>query len=195
MNFNINDDHYRFIGMYLFIVLAFIVVLLPFGCTTVKESDNSLYMHRMAVMTERFDSAMHATQLWQQSIYEKQTSLVDSFKHSEVRDTSRTIFLGTKGDTVKETIIIKEYIEREHSSQENTQEYWQELEKRTDSLFAANKTLVSRMDSMLYQREKTTMVEKKAPWYERIMDGIGRFVLFVVAGMLIGVLIRKRLFG
>ena len=137
------------------------------------------YRH-LTELTDRMDSLFHSTSTWQQSIFEKQTALVDSFKQSEVRDTSRTVFLNEKGDTTKETIIIKEIIEREHNTSESTQEYYQELYKQTDSLRASNKVLEQKMDSLLHDHNKATVVEKKAPWYEQLLTKIAPWAIIVL---------------
>lgn len=170
--------------MYGFIIASLIVCTLC-GCKTTTSSEQTIDYRHMARLTERMDSLIHSTSTWQQSIYEKQTSLVDSFKHSEVRDTSHTIFLGAKGDTVKEKIIIREYIESNHSSQENTQELREEFLKQNDSIIAANKTLSEKVDSFMQSHNKETVVEKEVPWYEKFINGI-RNILAWIALILIG---------
>lgn len=161
----------------LFIMLA---VFLLCGCTTKNLVETDTQYRHLTELTERMDSMFHSTSTWQQSIFEKQTALVDSFKSSEVRDTSHTVFLGEKGDTVKEIIRIKEIIEREHSSSESTQEYYEELVKQTDSLFHSNKELQAKMDSLLHDHNKATVVEKEAPWYERLLAKVAPWVIIAL---------------
>ena len=96
----------------------------------------------------------HSTSTWQQSLFEKQTALVDSFKQSEVRDTSRTTFLNEKGDTIKEKIVITKIIEREHNTSESSQEFQQEIYKQTDSLFKSNQVLQQKVDSLAVSTER-----------------------------------------
>ena len=133
----------------------------------------------------------HSTSTWQQSIFEKQTALVDSFKNSEVRDTSRTVFLGEKGDTVKEIIKIKEIIEREHNTSESTQESYQELFKQNEVLFHSTQVLQQKVDSLLHDHNKTTVVEKKVPWYQRWLN----WILSVVVLAMLGYILYFRVFG
>lgn len=163
------------------------------GCRSVTESQSTVDYSAMRQIVERMDSMTRVSQREYLLQIGQISQKVDSVKSSEVRDTSRTIFLGQQGDTVRETVIIRERIEREYSSQESTQEWRWELERVTDSLFAVNKTLESKMDSLLHEHEKNTVVEEKAPWYERMLDGVGRMVLCVVVGILIGTVIRKRI--
>ena len=126
--------------MYCFIIAAFVICTMC-SCRTTSTTEQTVDYRHMLRVSEKMDSLIHATATWQQSIYQKQTSLVDSFKQKEVRDTSHTVFLGAKGDTVKEKIIIREYIESNHSSQESTQELREEFLRQTDSLIAINKAL------------------------------------------------------
>ena len=175
-------------------IIATCVLCLLCGCKAVESTEQTIDYRHMARLTERMDSMMHATHTWQQSIYEKQTALVDSIRLSEVRDTSRTIFLGQSGDTIRERIIIRERVERDHTSQESTQEQYTEILRQTDSLIAVNRSLSEKVDSLLHLREETAVVTQQAPWYERLLDGIGRWVPCVVAGVLIGLVVRRRIF-
>lgn len=176
----IKDDHYRLIGLYL-LVVAVAVAWLFCGCATKRSTESSIQMHRMALMTERMDSMLRSTEIWQQSIYMKQQSLVDSFKHSEVRDTSHTIFLGAKGDTVKEVITI--YKERviEHTTDSKESESWQERFRQTDSLLQVSLAKQEKMDSTLQLRQKETVVEKKPTFMERL-KWVGLGILLAVIG-------------
>lgn len=161
----------------LFVMLA---VFLLCGCTTKSLVETDTQYRHLTELTERMDSMFHSTSTWQQSLFEKQTALVDSFKSSEVRDTSHTVFLGEKGDTVKEIINITKIIEREHTSSESTQELREEFLKQTDSLYRSNKELQAKMDSLLHDHNKATVVEKKAPWYERLLANVAPWVIIAL---------------
>ena len=169
--------------LYLAVIIG--IVFMLSSCVTKRSVESSIEMHRMQLMTERMDSMLHATSVWQQSIYEKQSTLVDSFKHSEVRDTSRVIFLGEKGDTIKEKTIIREYIEREHTSSENTETYWEERFQKTDSLLQVSLSKQEKQDSLLQSYKKDTVIEKepslgsKLKWmgYGLLLSVIGLFAV------------------
>lgn len=163
----------------MFAMIAFMLFALC-GCATKKSTESTIDYSRMERISEKMDSLMHSTKEWQQSIFEKQTSLVDSFKQSEVRDTSHTVFLGAKGDTIKEKIIIREYIEREHTSKESEKEYYQEMYKRTDSLLQVTNSKVEKMDSVLSSHEKNTMVEKQPSIFDKLKYIGGGFVIGVI---------------
>ena len=170
-------------AVYLAAIIVGLFICALFGsCATKQSTEQTTDIRHLTQITERMDSLMHATSTWQQTMYEKQSSLVDSFKKSEVRDTSHTIFLGVKGDTVKEKIVIREFIESQHSSQESTQELREEFFRQTDSLLKVNRSMEAKMDSVLQSHQKTTVVEKKPGFMERL-KWIGLGVLLALIGM------------
>ena len=175
-----NDD-FRLIKAYLISVFVCLSLLWLCSCSTTSSSEQEIDYRHMARITQKMDSMIHATSTWQQSLYEKQSSLVDSFKHSEVRDTSHVIFLGEKGDTVKEKIVIREYIEREHSSSEKETERIEEKFRRTDSLLQVSLARQEEQDSLIRSYQKTTVVEKKPSLVERL-KWIGLGVILTILG-------------
>lgn len=181
---------YKAIVNALLVACAMAVGLFFTSCSTKQSVETDVSYRHLEELTNRMDSMFHSTSTWQQSIFEKQTALVDSFKNSEVRDTSHTVFLGEKGDTVKEIIKIKEIIEREHSSSEVTQESYQELFKQNEVLFQSTQVLSSKVDSLLHAHDKATMVEKKAPWYQRWLSKI----LFIIILIMFSYIVYLRLF-
>lgn len=174
----------------LLVACAMAVGLLFASCSTKQSVETDVSFRHLEELTNRMDSMFHSTSTWQQSIFEKQTALVDSFKNSEVRDTSRTVFLGEKGDTVKEIIKIKEIIEREHNTSEVTQESYQELFKQNEVLFQSTQVLQQKVDSLLHDHNKTTVVEKEAPWYQRWLSKI----LFIIILIMFSYIVYLRLF-
>ena len=172
--------------------LIMMVVMLLTSCTTKSMVETDTQYQHISELTSSVDSLIHATATWQKSIFEKQTALVDSFKQKEVRDTSRVVFLNEKRDTIKEVITIKETIEREHSSSESTQEFQQEIFKQTDSLFKSNQVLQQKVDSLLHDHNKETVVEKKAPWYERLWDYLEKILLVILVILLVVDCLRRK---
>lgn len=176
---------YKAVVNALLVAIAMAVGLFFASCSTKQSVETDVSFRHLEELTDRMDSLFHSTSTWQQSIFEKQTALVDSFKNSEVRDTSHTVFLGEKGDTVKEIIKIKEIIEREHSSSEVTQESYQELFKQNEVLFHSTQILQQKVDSLLHDHNKTTVVQEKVPWYKRWLLKlypilIGCLVIYIV---------------
>lgn len=183
---------YKAVVNALLVACAMAVGLFFASCSTKQSVETDVSYRHLEELTSKMDSMFHSTSTWQQSIFEKQTALVDSFKNSEVRDTSRTVFLGEKGDTVKEIIKIKEIIEREHSSSESTQEFQQEIFKQTDSLFRSNEILQQKVDSLLHDHNKETVVQEKVPWYERWMIPIYRIILICLVLYIVYINVFKK---
>ena len=181
---------YKAVVNALLVAIAMAVGLFFASCSTKQSVETDVSFRHLEELTNRMDSMFHSTSTWQQSIFEKQTALVDSFKNSEVRDTSHTVFLGEKGDTVKEIIKIKEIIEREHNTSEVTQESYQELFKQNEVLFQSTQILQQKVDSLLHEHNKTTVVEKKAPWYQRWLSKI----LFIIILIMFSYIVYLRLF-
>lgn len=181
---------YKAIFNALLVACAMAVGLFFSSCSTKQSVETDVSLRHIEELTNRMDSMFHSTSTWQQSIFEKQTALVDSFKNSEVRDTSHTVFLGEKGDTVKEIIKIKEIIEREHNTSEVTQESYQELFKQNEVLFQSTQVLQQKVDSLLHDHNKTTVVTKEAPWYQRWLSKI----LFIIILIMFSYIVYLRLF-
>jgi hypothetical protein len=176
-----------------FIVVFIMSMCLAFcSCSTKSLVETETQYHHLTELTERMDSMFRSTSTWQQNIFEKQTALVDSFKQKEVRDTSRVVFLNEKRDTIKEVITIKETIEREHNTSESTQEFQQEIFKQTDSLFKSNQVLQEKIDSILHDHNKETVVEKKAPWYERLWDYLEKILLVILVIFIVVERLRRK---
>jgi hypothetical protein len=176
-----------------FVIALIMALCLCFAsCSTKSMVETDTQYQHISELTSSVDSLIHATATWQKSIFEKQTALVDSFKQSEVRDTSRTTFLNEKGDTIKEKIVITKIIEREHTSSENTQEYYQELFKQTDSLRASNKILQEKVDSLLHAYNKTTEITKEEPWYKQLWNRVELILLIIIVLWLVTERLRRK---
>lgn len=158
-----------------------LLLFLVSGCATKRSTESNIDVHSIELMTQKMDSMLHATSTWQQSIFQKQTALVDSFKQREVRDTSRTVFLDEEGKIIKETVVIKELVESDHSTKESEKEYWEERFRKTDSLLQISLAKQEKMDSTLQLRQKDTVVEKKPTLGERL-KWIGLGVILAVIG-------------
>lgn len=180
------DDHYKLIGIWL--LAAAVLLLWLCSCRStraVEHGESNTGIADIAALTSRMDSMLHVSIDWQRQIYSKQTALTDSFSNREVRDTSRVIFLGIKGDTVKEKTTI--YIERntEHSSSHREEEFFQEQSRKVDSLahmVTKNQQLLA---TLLQIREKDTVVkEETMTAWEKVkwmLAGIGLSLIAVIA--------------
>lgn len=183
---------YKAVVNALLVACAMAVGLFFASCSTKQSVETDVSFRHLEELTNRMDSMFHSTSTWQQSIIEKQTALVDSFKTSEVRDTSRTVFLNEKRDTIKEIITIKETFEREHNTSESTQEIYQELFKQNEVLFHSTQVLQQKVDSLLHDHNKTTVVQEKVPWYERWMIHIYRIILICLVLYIVYINVFKK---
>lgn len=149
-------------------MIYILALFLLCSCATKKSTESTIDYSHMERIQEKMDSLMHSTKEWQQSIYEKQTSLVDSFKQSEVRDTSHVIFLGEKGDTAKEVITIKTERIIEHKTDTKESQMWQEMYYKTDSMLQSIIFHQEKTDSVLNVHNKETVVEKKPTLFDKL---------------------------
>ena len=187
-----STGYYRAVVNAFLVACAMAVGLFFTSCSTKQSVETDVSYRHLEELTNRMDSLFHSTSTWQQSIFEKQTALVDSFKQSKVRDTSRTTFLNEKGDTVKEIIKIKEIVEREHSSSEVTQESYQELFRQNEVLFKSTQVLQQKVDSLLHDHNKETVVQEKVPWYKRWMIPIYRIILICLVLYIVYINVFKK---
>lgn len=176
---NPNDDHYRLIGIYIITIAAIILWLLS-SCATKKSTESYVEHHSMAELTERMDSMIHNIGTWQESIYQREKTLIDSVRQSEVRDTSRTIFLGAKGDTIRE--IQRIYIERntQQKTKDSEKESWQERFRQIDSLLQVRYAKYEKYDSLLQDSKKATVVEKAPSFMEKLKWVALGFVVAII---------------
>lgn len=175
------------------IIIGLALCSLFAGCTTSRSTEKDYDFTGTALMAQKMDSLIHISETWQQRNYEKQTSLVDSVRHSEIRDTSRTFFLGQHGDTIKEKTVV--YVERNSSqtSKESTTERLEEQLIRTDSMLQVSLDRQEKLELLLRDHEKTTVVEKKPPWYQRLLPAYSIFMTLAVLVLMACVwLIRKK---
>lgn len=171
------------------LMIAWCIMCLA-GCSSVKSVESSSESRISTELSARMDSLLRATSTWQQSIYMQQSQLIDSFKHSEVRDTSHTIFLGVKGDTIRERIVIREYIEREHQSSEKSETFFEEKFRQTDSLLQVSLARQEKSDSLLRSYQKTTVVEKQLTFWQRVKQSLGGYAIVVCMILLLIVLYK-----
>lgn len=153
------------------------------GCRTIKESEMTSESHRMTELFDRMDSLFRYTSTWQQDIYSKQSSLVDSFRQNEKRDSSHTVVLNEKGDTVRERIVIYHEIEKDHSSEKEVSEMWMHRFEHVDSMLQMSIEKQERTDSLLSEYKK--IVEKQPTFKERIILEYGGYAILIVLILII----------
>jgi len=191
---------YRFYLWYLlFIAFVVVSILCLTGCKTVKSAESETEYHRISALTDKMDSLVKSTATWQQNIYEKQSSLIDSIREKEKNDSSHTVIINEKGDTIKETIIIERVVEKEHSTDSKESELVIQLQSQVDSLIrlsVENKVLT---DSLLHEHNKETVIEKQLTFWQKIKKSLGGYaivfslIIIVLFILLIVIKVRQRL--
>ena len=160
-------------------------IFLLSSCKSIKSVESTTESHKVSELVEKMDSLVTKTSKWQQDIYQKQTSLVDSFKQKEKNDSSHVIIVNEKGDTVRERIEIHHYIEREHSSEKNESEIWIQKFREVDSLLKVSLDKQAVTDSLLKEHNKETVVEKQLTFWQRIKQSLGGWAILISTVLLL----------
>ena len=164
------------------IVLAFVMLLFS-GCRSVKEAETTSENHRMSELVEKMDSLFRNTSIWQQDLYSKQSSLIDSFRQNEKRDSSHTVVINEKGDTVKERIVIYHEVEKDHSSEKEESEYWMHRFEKVDSMLQISLDKQEKTDSLLREHEK--IIQKQPTKWEQFRLDYGGYAIALIIILLI----------
>lgn len=160
-------------------------ILLLSSCKSIKSVESTTESHKVSELVEKMDSLVTKTSKWQQDIYQKQTSLVDSFKQKEKNDSSHVIIVNEKGDTVRERIEIHHYVEREHSTDTKESEVWIQKFREVDSLLKVSLDKQAVTDSLLKEHNKETVVEKQLTFWQRIKQSLGGWAILISTVLLL----------
>ena len=168
------------------IMILIMAALIMTGCRSTSEVTTE--SHSYSRLVTDIDSLMRVTKLWQQDIYQKQSSLVDSIRQSEKRDSSHVVVVNEKGDTVKERVEIHHYLEREHSSEKSESEMWIQKFREVDSLLHVSLDRQAVADSLLREHEKEIVKQNSLSWWQKAKQSLGEIMLLlliVAAGYII----------
>ena len=173
------------------VYIAFAAVLsLLMSCRTISDHQSYVERHGLESVLNRMDS------IWQQS----QTTVQDTSWHETVikelqsikerNDTNRVVVVDSTGKVIKETVTIIR--EREVNSEKDRQEregMMHRLEKM-DSVLAVNTLQTHRIESLMKEKEKTTVIEKQDPWYKKLFGGMKTmFIGIVIGAVLLGIVL------
>lgn len=148
------------------------------SCRSMKYTQTSNESHKVSELFDRMDSLFRSTSAWQQDMFSKQSSLIDSFSHNEKRDTSHTVVVNEKGDTVRERIVVFHEIEKDHSSEKEVSEMWMHRFEKVDSMLRVAIDRQEKTDSLLREHEKVT--EKQLTKWEQIRLDYGGYALIML---------------
>ena len=158
----------------LYLAGILLLVLIVFsGCASKKSVETTEELRSHAELSQKMDSLIRSTATFQRDLFQRQTSLVDSVRQSERRDSSHTVTLNEKGDTIRERIVIYREIEREHSTEKEEKEFWQQMLQQRDSLLQVITEKQEKTDSLLRDHQKEVVVEKKPGLVDRLMVKVG----------------------
>jgi len=181
-----------------FVITALIVLIGLMGltgCRTIKESEMTNENHKLSELMERMDSMMRTSYTWQQDLYSKQSSLVDSFRHNEKRDSNHVVVINEKGDTVRERIEIYHEVEKDHSSEKQETEMLVQKIEKLDSMLRVSVEKQAVTDSLLRERDKYKEVEKEKTLGQRIStfftDALVCVIIFVLVYIILKVKRKK----
>lgn len=171
-----------------FLFVAAVTVLMTLtSCTTTKEFEKDNHSYQQ--LTQKMDSMMHTSEVWQQEFIKQQSAVFESLKEMEKNDTSHTVTINEKGDTVKERIVIVREVEKDHSMEREAYNILISQYNRIDSLLKVAVDKQAEVDSVMKAKEK--VIEKKPSIVDRIFSKWGVVSFFVVV-ILTGVYILRR---
>lgn len=164
-------------------ITAFLFLLLFMLCACSAPKEFESESHAYSLMIERMDSLMHSTSVWQQDFTSKQTSIFESLKQKEKNDSSHTIVVNEKGDTVKETIYIYREIEKESSMEKEEKEMWMHKFQQIDSLLQVSLDKQAETDSLLQQKQTVVEVAADLSWWQKMRLWLGNFTLIGILAL------------
>lgn len=149
------------------VLITMFLVLLLFvltGCKTVTSTESYVEKHRIDSLVERLDSVISKSKITEKDSVWHEIVIKELQSIKEKNDTSHTVVVDTAGKVIKETIVITNT--KEVNSERDRQEitYLRHSIERMDSTIKAQSEQISRMDSLVQQSHKETVVEKKSWW-------------------------------
>ena len=167
------------------------VFFLLLSCKSTKSVESSSESHRVTELTERIDSAFRSYSLLQQQMLVNQSSLTDKLMEKERNDSSQTVVVNEKGDTVKERVVIYKYLERQHDTDRSELNMWMERYRETDSLLRKVIERQAVTDSLIEKHDKVTVVENKPTLWQRTRQYAGDMAIIGLVLVLIYLLVVR----
>lgn len=169
-----------------FVLIGLALTLI--GCRSVRTEETTSELHSMLQLVEKFDSMARVSSQWQSEFMSHQSSLIDSIRQSERRDSSHSVVINEKGDTVRERIVIYREVNKEHSSEKEEKDVWKHEFQRVDSLLRISMTKLESTDSLLREHEKVS--EKQLTRWQQVKQDFGGTAIVTVL-LLLALLILK----
>ena len=186
-------------GWYILLVIFIGMCLVCLcSCKSTSSVEFGSEAHKVSFLVDRFDSLVSRTAMWHDDIYQKQTSLVDSIRQMERNDSSSSVVINEKGDTVREVIRIERIIERERTTESTESELEIHLQSQVDSLIRLTTENKALTDSLLREHSKETVIVKEPSLWQKIKSAIGGYaiiltmIFFIYIGIKLVIKHRKR---
>lgn len=154
------------------------IMLFLSSCKTIKETTTE--KHEVLQLTEMMDSLMQSTKIWQSEFLGKQMSVFESLKEKEKNDSSYSVIINEKGDTVRERLVIFHEIEKDHTTEKEVYETLLQQYNRIDSLLNISIIRQTKSDSLIKKMEREKEVPADLSWWQKIRLILGDFVLLAV---------------
>lgn len=155
------------------------------GCATIKEKESFSEEHLIESMVSRMDSLVSKSALVQQDTSWHETFIRELQQIKEKSDTSHTMVVDTAGNVIKETIIINNTREITNEKYEREMEGLMHRVEKMDSVLAVNAQQTQRIDSLVREQSKQTVVQKQEPWYKQAWNNLKMILTSVVVGMIL----------
>ena len=148
----------------------------------------------MESMMDRMDSLLRVRTVVEQDSTWRETILRQFQSIRERSDTSHTVVVDTAGKVIKETLIINNVRETTSESDRQEREMLMHRLDVQDSTINLMRQQISHTDSLLQQRQETTVkeVEKPLTWWQQARLHLANVILIALAVLAAVWMIRKK---
>lgn len=163
-------------------LLVFFLVSFFISCGTTRET-SYVERHRMESIMDRMDSLLRVRTVVQQDSVWRETILRQFQSIRERSDTSHTVVVDTAGKVIKETLIINNVRETTSESDRLEREMLMHRLDVQDSTINLMRQQILHSDSLLQQRQETTVKEVAKPltWWQQSRIWLGNIVVVALA--------------
>lgn len=181
-------------GPVLVTMFTLLLLFVLSGCKTVSNTESYVEKHQIESLFNKMDSVLSKSQTVVQDSAWHETVIKELQSIRERNDTSHYVVVDTAGKVIKETIVINNT--KEVSSERDRQEilFLRHSVEKMDSVLSVQNEQISRMDSLLQQSSKETVIEKR-PWWKSLWDQLRGIITGIVLCAVVVMILRiKRRF-
>ena len=168
------------------IFMCLLIAFLLVGCRTITNQESNTESHHIESLLEKVDSLINKTTTVKQDSVWRETVIKELQSIREKSDTSHTLVVDTTGKVIKEKIVINNT--KEVTSEKDRQEIIGMIHRleKLDSTLSVQNEQISKIDSLLKEKNKETTIEKKQPWWQSFTQ--------LTKGIIIGILLSVIVF-